>query len=135
MTPALQDQALNIALALPNGAATTTSTALDTQNSAKGDFSASVQLQISAPALTTGELANAATVTYDVYHATAADLSNGVALYKGVLVQTGAGGAGAGAATANFKLPTTVKRYVYFKATNSGAGNLSAKSASLLPLF
>jgi hypothetical protein len=135
MKPQLVDQQLIVSLALPNGAAVVTSTAIDLTNSAKGDFVGLVQFTIAAPALATGVLADGAHMTYDVYHAASADLSDGVALYPGVLVQTGAGGAGAAAATFEFRVPTNVKRYVYFKATNSGAGNASALSATLTPKF
>lgn len=135
MKPNLIDLQTIITQALPNGAATVTSAAIDLTNSAKGDFVGLVQFTVAAPAVTTAMLADDAAITYDIYHASKADLSDGAALYPGVLVQTGAGGAGAAAASFEFRLPTNVKRYVYFKATKSAAGNASTVNATLTPKF
>jgi hypothetical protein len=117
--------------ALPNGANTVTSTSLDTRNSTRGDFTAHAELEITAPALTTSQLANAATITYNVIGSTNADLSSPVKLGDAVLVQTGAGGNGAAAAKKRFRLPTNTPRYVGIQATNSGSGNASTVSATL----
>jgi hypothetical protein len=51
------------------------------------------------------------------------------------LVQTGAGGAGAAAATARFRLPTDCERYVRVSAVNSAAGDASDKSVTAELLF
>lgn len=127
--PAVADALLSVSKALPNGAANVVSDPIDLGNGPRGDFVAPGELLLSAPAVTTGELANAATITYDLEQSL--DNSSWAVLEAGVLVQTGAGGAGAVAASRRFKPPTTVSRYVRFKATNSGAGNISGKSATM----
>jgi hypothetical protein len=86
------------------------------------------ELLIQAPALTTGQLADAATMKYSVQHAASADFSDATLLAGDVLVQTGAGGAGAAAAEVRVGLPGDVKRYVRVRAINSAAGNASTKS-------
>jgi len=48
-----------------------------------------------------------------------------------VLVQTGAGGAGAAAATARFAIPSDCERYVRVTATNSGTGDASGASMTV----
>jgi hypothetical protein len=53
-----------------------------------------------------------------------------------VLVQTGAAGAGAAAATKRIALPSDAnQRYWRLRAINSAAGNASTKSAALSVLF
>jgi hypothetical protein len=135
MTMTARDAALSLTRALPNGAATVTSTSLDTRNSTRGDLTAHTELEISAPALTTGQLGNGATITYSVIGSTAADLSNPVTIAGSVLVQTGAGGTGAAAASKRVGLPTNCPRYIGFTATNSAAGNASAANATAALVF
>ncbi len=126
----LKDAGLINADALPNGATTVNGTAFDLGAiSDRGAFLADCELEISAPALTTSELPDSQTMTYDVQASTTSDFSSGNKdLGKGVLVQTGAGGAGAAAAVERFRLPSNCPRYVRINATNSGAGNASGKS-------
>lgn len=134
--PLLRDAQYTASRALPNGAATVVqAVGFDLENSSRGDFLARCELRISAPALTVGELANGATVTYDLIQSNNADLSSPVTMAAAVLVQTGAGGIGAAAAEARAGIPSNVRRYVGLRATNSGAGNQSAKSAILELLF
>lgn len=125
----VKDANLSLTTALPNGAAAVTSAGWDLgAQSGKQDFLADCELHIESPALLTGDLADAATLKFDVEHAAASDYSDATALAKEVLVQTGAGGAGAAAANARFRLPTTCKRYLRVKATKTGAGDASDKS-------
>lgn len=131
----LVDAALVQSIALPNGAASVTSAAIDLMNSANGDFKADVELLVSAPLLVVGDLANGDTMTYDIVHSVNANLSSPATLFDNVITQTGAGGAGAAAATATVRLPANVRRYVGVKATNDGAGDASDKSATLTPRF
>ena len=56
-------------------------------------------------------------------------------LLHDVIVQTGAGGVGAAAATAQLALPSGVNRYVRVKATNSGSADASAKSLTAQLVF
>ena len=134
--PNVQDAALVQTVALPNGAATVTSTAIDTGVSTRDAQQVpGVEYQISAPALTTGQLANGSTMTYTVQWSASANLSSPTTYITGAIVQTGAGGAGAAAATFNFRLPSAAGRYVFITVTNSGAGNASTVNATLTPLF
>lgn len=124
----LADSQLVVSGALPNGATSTTTPGIDLCN--MGDFQASCELLISAPELSGTELPNGATMTYAVEDATAANFSDVVTLFGNVLQQTGSGGLGAAQRTVRVRLPTTVRRYIRVRATNSGTGNASAKSMS-----
>lgn len=121
--------------ALPNGAATVAADGFDLGHGSRGDHVADVELQIEAPALVVGDLADAATMTYDVYHDTASDFGSEALLMDNVITQTGAGGAGAAAQTKAVRLPVDVNRYVRVKVTNSGAGDASDKTATIRLLF
>jgi hypothetical protein len=134
----LQDANLIATGALPNGAAAILSSSIDMGNSTFADVEFRGEFVLTAPALTVGQLANAATMTYDIIMASNAALTAGVqTIYPGVLVQTGAGGAGAAGNTFRFKLPEepggagATLRYIGFRATNSGAGNASPVSGTL----
>lgn len=132
----VRDTQQKISRALPNGAGNVTPTAgIDLGSSSRGDFVADVELLLTAPLLTTAELPNAATMTYDLIQSDNPDLSSPVTIIAGAIVQTGAGGVGAAAATLRYKPPTNTKRYLGFKATNSGAGNASGKLGLLEILF
>ena len=129
----LQDAQLNTALALPNGAATVTSASIDVGNGAHGDFLAQVQFTLTAPAVNTTQLPDTQTLTYDIYHSPNADQSGSTKLIGGLIVQTGAGGAGSAGASADFRVPTGIGRYLFYKITKSGSGNASGVSATLNP--
>ncbi len=131
----LRDAALSITRALPNGAAATTTTAVDLGHGANGLALANVEFLISAPALGATPLPNTKTMTYAVVHSDNADLSSPVVLYDAVLVQTGAGGVGDVAKTARFRVPSNCKRYIGVRATGSAAGDASGSSFTLEPLF
>lgn len=120
--------------ALPNGAASTTSDAIDLGHNTTGAMLVGHDLLIEAPALAVGPMADAKTMKYTVLHSDNADLSSPSNLYADVLTQTGAGGAGAGATSVRVQLPGNVKRYVGVKATGSASGDASGSSftASLL---
>jgi hypothetical protein len=122
----LRDAELQVTKALPNGAATVNSGSIDLEHSTNGVHVADCELLIEAPALATADLPDTKTMTDDVEHSD--DDSSFSDLANGVLVQTGADGAGAAAATARVRLPSTVKRYVRVVATNSGTGDASDKS-------
>lgn len=109
----LKDAAMRGERALPSAASTTVDgAALDLRVSAKGDFLAQVEFQLSAPAVTATMVPDTRTQTYSIIHSDNADLSAPVVLMPSVIVQTGAGGAGAAAASYAFKVPTDVKRYL-----------------------
>src|SRR5262245_43016796 len=134
---ALRDTVLKATKALPNGAATITQTAgFDLMNSTRGDFIANVEALLSAPALTTGEAPDTRTLTYGLISSDNSDLSSPTVVVAGAIVQTGAGGAGAAAATYRFKPPSNVKRYFGFRATGGTSfGNASGKVGTLEILF
>ena len=124
----LRDAELQVTKALPGSATTIYTDSIDLEQDTTGVFVADCELLIEAPALVVGDLANGETMTYNVEHSdddeSFSDLANGV------LVQTGADGAGAAAAEARLRLPSTVKRYVRVAATNSAAGDASDKSVT-----
>lgn len=121
--------------ALPNGAATTQTAGFDLGIGTYGDCGGNFELQIEAPALATADLGDAATMKYDVYHDTAVGFGTEALLMRDVVVQTGAGGAGAAAQTVRVRLPVDVNRYIRVKATNSAAGDASDKSMTVRLVF
>lgn len=131
----LRDASQKITRALPSGAATVTSSAVNLEESSNGDFVAEVEFLLSAPALAVGQLANASTMTYNIVTSDNSDLSAATTLVAGAIVQTGAGGAGAVAATYRFVPPTNVKKYIGITVTNSAAADASAASATFEPLY
>jgi len=95
-----------------------------------GDFLGPAELLISAPALNTTQLPDTETMTYIVEESD--DDSTYNTLHDNALVQTGAGGAGAAAATVKVGLPTDVKKYVRVKATGSTSiGDCSGASVTM----
>jgi len=130
---AVKDALLTVTKALPNGAAAVSSDGIDLEHSTNGQHLANCELLIESPALLTGDLADAATLTYDIEDS--ADGSSYAAIAKGVLVQTGAGGEGADAASKRFRLPSAVRQHVRFTATKAGAGDASDKSGTMSLVF
>lgn len=131
----IKDTALKVTKALPAGAASTTSDGIDLELGSKGDFIADCDIKLSAPVLTTVQLPDTKTMSYIIEHGDAANFSDAATLFPSALTQTGAGGAGAAAATFTGKLPTDVKRYVRAKCTGVATGDGSASSLTLELLF
>lgn len=129
------DAQLYVSKALPNGAASTTSDAIDLVNSTSGDFTANCEILISGPALATGVMGDGKTIKYDVITSTSSTLSGPTTIAATVLTQTGAGGAGCSASTARFRLPSNVSRYIGVKATGSTTGDCSGSSFTVKVLF
>lgn len=123
-----RDANLQRTKALPNGAATVADDGYDLGLTTKGDFLANVELEIEAPALVVGDLANGDTIKYSVFHDTAAGFGTEAVLIRDAIIQTGAGGAGAAAASTVVRLPKDCNRYVRVKAVNSGSGDASDKT-------
>jgi hypothetical protein len=117
--------------AMPSGASAVTTDAIDLGEGATGTFVTPCELLLSAPAVTVGMLANDATIIYDVVTSMNADLSSSTTVAKEILKQTGAGGAGAAAATKRFRFSTDVQRYVGVKATKSASGDASSVSMTI----
>lgn len=134
--PNVKDAELIETKALPNGAASIYSDPIDLGAlSAAGARLHSGELLLSAPALATADLGDAATMTYDLQMDNDSAFGSPTTLIAGIIVQTGAGGAGAAAASARFRVPTNCERYVRAKATNSAAGDASDKSLTLSLVF
>lgn len=118
---------------LPASAGDANTAAIDTgtggARSAKGALLAGVELRITAPALDATELPNSETMKYAVQCDDNSSFTSPKNLGKEVLVQTGAGTAGAASATARFRLPTDCERYVRVVATGSTSiGDCSGSS-------
>lgn len=122
--------------ALPNGASSTQTDGFDlgplTQNGARLE---EIEAEVIAPALTTADLGDAATMTYSIETDATSTFGSPTVLNSALIVQTGAGGAGAAAASARFKIPSDCERYIRAKATNSAAGDASDKSLTFQLLF
>lgn len=136
MGMALKDASLKTTKALPNGAASVYSSAIDLGLGSFGDFLAEVEFKISAPAMATGVMGDSKTMKYDILHSDSSDLSSGATtLVTAAITQTGAGGAGCSAATYTFRLPVDCKRYVGIKATGSTTGDCSGSSLTFEALL
>jgi len=132
----IRDATLIKTKALPNGAAAVNSDGLDVGlRGARGALLEDCELEIVAPILTTTELPDTKTMTYKVVCDADVAFGSPKTLGDGVLVQLGAGGTGAAAATARFRLPTDCEQYVRVTATNSGTGNASGKSMTVALKF
>jgi hypothetical protein len=130
----MKDAGLKLTLALPNGASTVYATpGIDTgKTTQQGAQLADVELLLTVPALTTGQLGDAATMKYSILMDSVNPIDgSSTVLYLDLITQTGAGGAGAAGATKRFKLPSDALRIIGFRAVNSAAGNASAASATL----
>jgi len=104
--------------------------------SARGARLEDCELEISAPVLTTTELPDADTCTYSVESDDNSSFSSAKIVADKVLVQTGAGAAGAAAAKARFRLPSDCEQYVRVKAVLAGGtGDCSGKSMVVSVLF
>lgn len=138
VAPNVRDANIGTSDALPNGATHIHTTAIDLGTSSRAAFDGGqkVELLIEAPALTTGQLGDGNTMTYEVYHDTDSAFGTEVSVYGGPnLTQTGAAGAGAAATRKRVALPTDVKRYVRVKVTNSAAGNASTVKVAVNLVF
>lgn len=125
----IRDELLTKTKALPNGAATTTSDGLDLglSDDGRGDFDEPVEVTVEVPALTTGELPDNETFTLSLFHDSDSAFGTETKLAD-ILIVTGAGGAGAIASNARYRLPSDVKSHLRMKAVGSAsAGDASGK--------
>lgn len=125
------DYSLRTTKAMPTGASAVTTDSIDLGHGTAGANLADFECLIEAPALTTGMLGDAATVKYDAVTSASSDLSTPTIVALTILTQTGAGGAGAAAASQRFRLPTNCQRYIGVRATKSAAGDASSVSMTL----
>lgn len=135
MTLAVKDLAHKVTKALPSGASSTTTDSVDLGHGTTGENIATHEFLLTAPAVTTAMLGDAATIKYDIVTSASSDLSGPTTVAKEILVQTGAGGAGAATNSVRFRLPTNCQRYVGVKATKSASGDASTVSMTLELLF
>jgi len=137
MSLALKDSQLKNTRALPAAAsATVDGAALDLGHGSFGDFVAQTEFKLSAPAVNATMAPDTRTFTYSIIHSDNADLSSPTVLYSSVIVQTGAGGAGAAAAAYICRLPVDVKRSVGVRvASGASTGDASSVSATLEALL
>jgi hypothetical protein len=131
--PTHEDALLKVSIALPNGAASVVSPAIDLGSGPNGDLVSGVELQLNMPILTVSELPNGQTMTYNVQDSVDSAFTSPRTLFS--FVQTGAGGAGAAAGTNRRGLASDTRRFVRVQAVNSGAGNASGKSTVLAAKF
>ena len=133
MSFALKDAQVKNTRALPAAASTTVDgAALDLGHGSFGDFVANAEFKLSAPALNATMAPDTRTFTYSIIHSDNADLSSPSVLYASVLVQTGAGGAGAAGASFTCRLPVDVKRYVGARIVSGvSTGDASSVAATL----
>jgi len=126
-----RDANLEETKALPADAGAGNATSIDAFDlgSAHEAFLAPCELELEAPALGTTPLPDGTEIHYDVEDS--ADDSSYAVIAADVIVQTGAGGAGAAAATERFRLPSNVRRYVRVTAEgDDGTGTLGDCSGS-----
>ena len=133
MSLALKDAQVRNTRALPASAsATVDGAALDLGHGSFGDFVAQAEFKLSAPAVNATRAPDTRTFTYSIIHSDNADLSSPTVLYPGVIVQTGAGGAGAAAASHICRLPVDVKRYIGTRIVSGvSTGDASSVAATL----
>ena len=124
----VKDATLIASKALPSSAGTVQSAAIDLGDS--GKKLAKAELAIEAPALTTTQLPDAATITYAIEDS--ADNSTFATVANEVLVQTGAGGAGAESVEERVGIKSTLRRYVRLVAKSANTpGDCSGAEATL----
>lgn len=122
----LGDKLLTVTKALPNGAASITTDGIDLETTPSSEFLADLEFEVIAPALTTALLPDTQTITYIVETSATVGFDSITTFISSLILQTGAGGAGAPAVTRRFRLPSTTQRYVRIKATKTGAANAAA---------
>lgn len=136
MTFNVADKLLTQTAALPNGAAVTVTTGIDLgHDNTKDRLLADCELLVSVPALTTTQLGDTQTITISIETDNDVAFGSAKVLTSSLFVMTGAGGAGAAAASDRFRLPSNCERYVRAKATKAGATNASTASMTFQVLF
>jgi len=137
MSHAVKDAQVKNTRALPAAASTTVDgAAIDLGHGSFGDFVASMELKLSAPAVTTTMAPDTRTFTYSIIESDSSNLGTPSIIHSAVIVQTGAGGAGAAAADVTVRLPVNVKRYVGVRiVSGASTADASAVSATLEALL
>lgn len=130
----IKDATLRQSFFLPATNATTMSDVVDLQVGEDGTIRNGVELHVEAPELATGELADAATITYTLEGSTTSTFDT-VSASHVVGVQTGAGGVGDAGGSFPFAIPQTGQRYWRAKATQSADVDNSAIVAAVVPVL
>ena len=135
MTMNVQDATFIQTKALPAAGAAAATDPIDTgARTARGDFLADVEFRLTVPA--TPSLVDTKTITYSVETDNDVAFGSAKVINPGLVVSTGAGGAGAAAVDERFRLPTDVERYVRVKATvEAGGGDNTGVSMTFKALF
>ncbi len=121
--------------AAPAGALTSYSTGMDLGNSARGDLVAGMEILVSAPAQTVGRLPDTQTIAYSLQMDHDSAFGSPTDILGTLITQTGAGGAGAVAATAQVRLPVHCERYLRLKMVKTGAADASAVKGKIEAVF
>lgn len=131
----VSDYSLRRSKALPSAASGSTSTdPIDLRHDRH--FLAEVEFVLTAPALTTTMLPDTRTCTYKIEMDNDAAFGSPTTLFASVILQTGAGGAGAATAEYRFRVPAEVERYIRATATlGASTTDSSAVSMVLDPRF
>lgn len=124
-----QDAFLTVARAFGAAGATVTSASIDLQPE-PALVGALSDVLIQTPALTTGEIASAQTITIRIHDS--ADNSSFANIPELESLTITGGGSGAGAGTRRMRLPPSVRRYIRLNmVTGAGAGDPSTKSGTI----
>jgi len=138
MSLSMKDADLTKTIALPATDGSVNSAGVDTGSRTAAPLAGELlegELLVTAPALTTSELPDADTATYKLQHDDNSSFTSATDTAD-LLVQTGAGGAGADAATVRFRIPSDGERYWRVVVTTAGgAGDCSGKSAEIALVF
>ncbi len=133
--PRIRDAELEEIIAMPTADGTVSTAGIDLGAVLSADdyLADASELMIVAPALNTTMLPDADTATYKLEMDDDVAFGSAVDVYgSDVLVQTGAGAAGAAAATKRVRLPSDGKRYVRLTCTLAGTtGDASAVDMEL----
>lgn len=129
------DKSLIRTKALPNGAASTVTDAIDLGHGTTGRHLADMEFLLEAPAMGVTPMSNGKTMIYSIETDNDSAFGSATVVNAALITQTGAGGAGCAATSARFRLPTNCERYVRIKATGSASGDASGSSMTFTPLF
>jgi hypothetical protein len=133
----ITDSQESVVIALPASAGTVYSPGLQIKGGVVNEANlAQFEAQVQAPVLTTGQLGNSYTMTYGIQSDTDPAFGSPADILPGILVQTGAAGAGAAAANFSFRLPVDCETYIRLKVVGGASiGDCHLATATLRLLF
>lgn len=130
----VKDAALLVTRALPSAASSTVySNGIDLGAlTGRGMRPSNVELVVEAPALNSSQLPNGTTMKYSVQQDDDPAFGSPETLFADAIVQTGAGGIGAGSVVGRGRLPSDCKRYLRLSIqSGTGTGNASGATAEM----